>query len=483
LAKIPTPEEKALAALHRLLADAGGPVADRGRLRASLADLPSKYPGSAAAWRASELLADLERDDRAAAALKPLEKRLSGRLEESDRSELRRDLVAFRVAHAGTPTACRVADLLAKLPSAPDRLQVEKVPEPWRSEGVVALIDATPAGATGTAVLSVTFSADCSTLAAGLGSQTDVLDHFVRLWDLSTGEPGPRELLSTRESYMTRLAFSPDGRRLCATGRDGTLIWNLAQKPGKGESIKAIREANFDRSGLFFSTYANDISTDASVVLSAANDNLLYKVDTLVKPASPHGSFLRPDQGPVRALALDPTGTKAITCTTGGTLSWHTSVILWSIAGEKPEVLTRFKSYPEALQISPDGFTLAMVFRSGLSLFDLRGCPPYAKYQSPMPEPKLPKFAEFSADIDAVAFAPDGRRLAVVDSQGRVTVWEVATGRKTYAATVSRRKDDLELRHFIGRIRACLAFTNDGRHLAVAAGGAEILIVRLSPIP
>lgn len=78
----------------------------------------------------------------------------------------------------------------------------------------------------------------------------------------------------------------------------------------------------------------------------------------------------------------------------------------------------------------------------------------------------------FSSMLYACAFSPDGRYLATGDRVGHVIVWDVADGRQVAAleAPTLYTWDGVQRIRSIGGVRA-LAFSPDGRHLAVGGVG------------
>lgn len=78
----------------------------------------------------------------------------------------------------------------------------------------------------------------------------------------------------------------------------------------------------------------------------------------------------------------------------------------------------------------------------------------------------------FPSMLFACAFTPDGRHVATADKVGHVVVWDVETGRPaaTLEAPVMYTWDPVQRRHSIGGIRA-LAFAPDGARLAVGGIG------------
>jgi WD40 repeat protein len=90
----------------------------------------------------------------------------------------------------------------------------------------------------------------------------------------------------------------------------------------------------------------------------------------------------------------------------------------------------------------------------------------------------------FPSMLFACAISPDGRRLATGDKVGHINVWEVDSGRKLAEldAPIFYTWDPVQRRHSIGGIRA-LAFSPDGERLAVGGIGKIANIDHLDSKP
>lgn len=78
----------------------------------------------------------------------------------------------------------------------------------------------------------------------------------------------------------------------------------------------------------------------------------------------------------------------------------------------------------------------------------------------------------FPSMLFACAISADGRLVATTDKVGHVVVWEIASGRSlaTFDAPVMYTWDPVQRRHSIGGIRA-VAFSPDGQRIAVGGIG------------
>lgn len=151
--------------------------------------------------------------------------------------------------------------------------------------------------------------------------------------------------------------------------------------------------------------------------------------------------------------------------------SYDGKLIWWDIAQRRAvrTVENAHTRYGRQLAVSPDGTKLAsvgddMVCRlwnpaTGERLRELRGH-----------EERTPQ--HFASMLYCCAFSADGRYLATGDRVGHVVVWEVATGRQAgvVEAPGLYTWDGMQRIRSIGGVRA-LAFSPDGRHLAVGGVG------------
>jgi RNA polymerase sigma factor (sigma-70 family) len=292
---------------------------------------------------------------------------------------------------------------------------------------------------------TLAFSPDGKVVATGswLG-----YDFNLRLWDSATGKL--LRVCEGHQSYIQKVVFTADGQGLFSASIDGTLrLWDVQtgketrkytihpDRPsmvmgmalaGDGKSLTSIHHDGDERDTLI----VWDVATGKRLLQRQVDPGFRNLV-----PFSADGSIVAEPFGHALRLCDTATGKKVLT-----------------LPLPKPQAA---KDLLEVVAFSLDGRTVAAVtapFREG------QGSYGSAKWACHLWESvtgkTIRRLVGSESNVDAIAFAPDGRTLATA-GKGIVQLWDVATGKELLAY---RGQD-------AGVSLGAIAFSPDGTKLAV----------------
>ena len=316
----------------------------------------------------------------------------------------------------------------------------------------------------GDALNSVAFSPDGQLLATGSH------DHTAKLWEAASGKE--IATLAGHSWWVSDAEFAPDGKTLATSGSDGEIkLWDVANHleigtiHGDGATIGELRFSPDARwlaaaaadstvrlyetsSRKLFDTLRGQLGEVISVAFSPDGKTLAssgasgVRLWDLTRPAGVVSLNAHSDW--VWAIAFSPDGR------TLASASKDATVKLWDVAAGREVMTLRHPQWVNGVAFSPDGAHLATADDDML-----------VRLWNPLTGENIATLNGHHAIVECVAFTPDGKVLASGSKTGEIKLWETATGREI--GTFHSPNPDLIW---------SLAFSPDGKHLAVAEGSA-----------
>ncbi len=201
-----------------------------------------------------------------------------------------------------------------------------------------------------------------------------------------------RNQLEGHQETVNSIIFSPDGKLLATTSRDGTAkLWNL-----QGQELITLK-------GHQGTVYDISFSPDGQKLITASRDGTAKLWDL-------QGQELLTFRGhgeAVYGVSFSPDGQKLATA------SRDKTVKLWNLQGKELRTFWGHQGDVYGVSFSPDGQKLASASRDGTArLWDLQG-------------KKRLTFKGHQGAVNDVSFSPDGQALATASSDETAKLWNL----------------------------------------------------------
>ena len=291
-------------------------------------------------------------------------------------------------------------------------------------------------------VRCVAFSPDGKTVASGSSDKT------VRLWNVRTGKE--RRRLTGHQEGCPCVAFSPDGKLLASASEDAPIrLWD----PATGKEVRVLRGSERLSAAVAF---APDGKTFASS--NGDRDICLWDPATgkVIRQWRGHG-----DEAPT-SLAFSPDGKTLASCS-----HFDSAIHLWDPAtGKELHPAEAHSALVWWLAFTPEGKALLSVGRDE-GIF-CRWNPATGSLQG--------RFTANGERLAAAAFSPDRKTLATLVyvrniNDPMIYLWDSATGKRIRSFM---KPSDLRRKHMTGVFLSSLAFSPDGKTLALATSDGMI---------
>ncbi len=279
------------------------------------------------------------------------------------------------------------------------------------------------------AIRNVSFSSDGKRLVSGSADKT------ARVWDLETAGAAIRPL----EFAFGRCdvaCFSPDGQLIATSGGPSVRLWDAAT----GRLVRVLSAG--DRSSIYSVAFS---PTDHRLLAvghggpGAGSAVALWDIDAgrelLRLPGATDLPNFRGDENAsvVGALAFSPDG-KHLVAGFGNKHFYSPTSIpsplkVWDVATRRlVRLLNGHTGYCLSLDFTRDGALLVSGSRDGTAiLWSTRTWEATQTLQNP---DRASQFGQQGrGQVEDVAFAPDGKTLALASQEGTVQLWDVATGK------------------------------------------------------
>jgi WD40 repeat protein len=292
-------------------------------------------------------------------------------------------------------------------------------------------------------------------------------DATVCLWDLSGGKPREVASFVAGRSWVRKLAFSSDCRRLAVADAlsPQVLLIDLASPKPSASMFRVSAETSVNLA----------FSVDGNFIATTAGTDMDVRLWDIREPAPKLAKRLVGYIDGVGLVAFTPDGKSLLTQSNAGLWRIQEVWLVWDLTGPKPESRKYVKRSPDGavytdwIAITGDSSVviecdLTMVDRvEGSVASDLTVTKRNLATGKVASEVRL---RGAGGRIVSAAFSPDLASLVSVDSNGLLVWWDIQRGRQLKSLPLKSK-----VRH--------VAFAPDGQHVATACTDGSLAIIRL----
>lgn len=255
----------------------------------------------------------------------------------------------------------------------------------------------------------VAFSRHGPFLAVGTG-QRGKRTGRVQIWNLVTRKAS--RVLDCQAGWVSRVAYTPDGRRLISTDGAGGLltVWDTRS----GVRLSDLRGHSLNVYALALGPDGKRIASGAGIRGSGSGELIVWDTNSGKKG----DSFLNLVDG-VADLAFSPDGRQLAVANFGNVVRVH------DLDGKEPVLELGHARIATSVAYSPDGRRIATGSYDGT----------IAIWNS-LTGHKLLALRAHKGHVDSLAFTPDGFSLASAGGDGRIKIWNA--GPSGYTASLTR---------------------------------------------
>jgi WD40 repeat protein/serine/threonine protein kinase len=293
-----------------------------------------------------------------------------------------------------------------------------------------------PRSKSGTYVSCIAYSPDGERLAIGYGLKTEARARHPEGMRLIIRNGSESILFQGHSDSITSVAFTPNGRRVVTGSKDKTVrLWNASN----GATVHVFAGHTGEVADVA-------ISPDGASLATASTDYTLRIWD--ITAGQEMRTIDQHDDADPTCVAYTRDGQHLVSGGSDGT------VRLWNATTGQPVAKwTAARQAVTSLACSLDGRFLAAASDQQIYLWPLRG----DWDDSAQP---IRTFSGHTDRVSSVAFSPDGQRLVSAGLDFVVRIWDVETGHEAAAFPVTTGRD------------SAVTFRPDGKQLALSAGVA-----------